>query len=323
MRNKRTRVLAAAVAVFCLAAPAVLAASEFPVRPIEIIVGFAAGGANHLAAENLKPEAQEVFGQPMKITCKPGAASAVANSYVSAQPADGYTLLNATLSLPISLYTGAATYKMEDFVALAMYSNVTPCLAVRADLPVNSLAELAAYAKNNKGKFTWGHSGVASTLHLAGCIMFDEMGILDDIKEIPFTGTNEAVAQVLGKHIDAVISFPATIQEQVKAGNMRVLGVSSTKRVDEFPDVPTFPEQGFNATLTSPRGIFARSDTPRAALDALEAGLKQIIESPAFRERAITLGEPPVFMGSKEYNELYREQCGTIKAVMEKLGLNE
>jgi len=297
--------------------------TDFPKKPIEIIVGFAAGGANHLAAENLKPEAQEIFGQPMSITCKPGASSAVANSYVAAASADGYTLLNATLSLPISLYTGVVDYKMEDFVGIAMYSDVTPCLVIRADLPVNTLEELITYANENPNSFSWGHSGVASTLHLSGCIMFDEMGIIDIIKEVPFTGTNEAVAQVLGGHIDAVVSFPSTVQEQVKAGNMRVLGVSATKRVEEFPDVPTFQEQGYNATLTSSRGIFARSDTPQEVLDVLEAGFKVIIESEDFKERAITLGEPPIFMNSKDFTALYYEQCETIQAVVEKLGLAE
>lgn len=310
-----------------VSAPAPVQSSEpaktidFPKKPLEVIVGFAAGGANHLAAENLKPEAQSIFGQPMSITCKPGASSAVANSFVAAAAPDGYTLLNATLSLPISLYTGAVDYKMEDFVGLAMYSDVTPCLVVRSGLPVNSPEELVAYANNNPDTFTWAHSGVASTLHLAGCIMFDEMGILDKVKEVPFTGTNEAVAQVLGGHVDAVISFPATVQEQVAAGNMRVLGVSSTQRVAEFPEVPTFQEQGFEALLTSARGIFVRSDTPQEVRDVLEAGLKEIIESQAFKERATTLGEPPVYMNSKDFTALYQQQCITIKSVVEKLGL--
>ena len=310
------------VSVACQKSSGTAAAKiDYPKKAIEVMVGFAAGGANHLAAENLKPEAQEIFGQPMTVTCKPGASSAIANTYVAGAPADGYTLLNATLSLPISLYTGVVDYKMEDFVGIAMYSNVTPCLVIRADLPVNNLQELIKYANDNPGKFTWGHSGVASTLHLAGCIMLDEMGILKNVKEVPFTGTNEAVAQVLGGHIDAVLSFPATVQDQVKVGKMRVLGVSGPERVAEFPDVPTFVESGFNANLTSSRGIFARKDTPKEVLDILEAGFKKIIESDKFKERAVNLGEPPVFMGSKEFTELYYEQCSAIKAAVEKVGL--
>lgn len=298
-----------------------VATSDFPIRPLEIIVGYAAGGANHLAAENLKPEAMEVFGQPMKITCKPGAASALANSYVAAAPADGYTLLNGSLSLPISIYAGDANYKMEDFIGVAMFSDVAPCLAVRADSPITSLEELLDYVKKNPGKFSWGHSGVASALHLVGSVMMDEMGIIDKVKEIPFSGTNESVAQLLGGHINAVASFPATIQQQVKAGNIRVLAVSATKRVAEFPEVATFKEQGFNVSLTSSRGIFVRNGTPTEVVAALEAGFKQIIESDAFKARATTLGEPPVFMNSKDFTAMYYKQCSMIQTAMKKVGL--
>jgi tripartite-type tricarboxylate transporter receptor subunit TctC len=297
-------------------------AVDFPTKPIEIVVGFAAGGANHMAAENLKPEAQGVFGQPMTVTPKAGAASAIANSYVAAAPADGYTLLNATLSLPISLYTGAVDYKMENFIGIAMYSNVTPCLAIRSNLPINSLEDLKKYVAGHPDTFTWGHSGVAGVPHIAGCLMFFEMDILTKVKDVPFTGTNEAVAQVIGGHIDAVISFPSTIQEHVRAGNMRVLGVSGSEKVEEFPTVATFKEQGYgNVVFTSSRGIFARSDTPKEIVAILEAGFKKIITSEDFKKRAITLGEPPVFMGSQELTELYYNQCKTIKAIVEKLGL--
>jgi len=295
--------------------------SKFPEKPLEIIVGFAAGGGNHLAAENLTPGAQGAFGQPMAVTCKPGAATAIANSYIVASPADGYTLLNATLSLPISLYTGAVDYKMEDFVGVAMYSDVAPCLVINSNLPINSLDELVEYVKANPGKFTWGHSGVAAVPHLAGSMMFKEMGIIDLVKEVPFTGTNEAVAQVLGGHIDAVISFSVSVSEQVKAGNMRVIGISSPERIDDFPDAPTCIEQGYDVTLTSSRGIFVRSDTPQEIIDKLEAGFKTIVESEEFQERAVALGEPPVFMNSKDFTKLYHEQCDIVKVLVEELGL--
>lgn len=295
---------------------------DFPKKTIEIVVGYAAGGANYISAENLKPEAQEVFGVPVTITAKPGAASAVANSFVAAAAADGYTLLNATLSLPISLYTGTVDFKKEDFVGIAMYSNVTPCLVVRADLPVNTLEELIAYANEKPKEFTWGHSGVASTLHLAGCNMLNAMGIYDKVKEMPFTGTNEAVAQVLGGHIDAVLSFPSTVLEHVKAGNLKVLGVSGTERVAEFPDAPTFVESGYDAVLTSSRGIFVRSDTPKEIIDILEAGFEKVVKSDDFRERAIKMGEPPVYMNSKDFTALYYDQCDKIGVMVEKLGLN-
>ena len=327
MRNtlKSLVVLSALLAASVLSSPAgaaSVATPKFPTRPLEIIVGFAAGGANHLAAENLTPEASAVFGQPIKITCKPGAATAVANSFVKSAPADGYTLLNGTLSLPTSIFAGDATYKVEDFTGVAMFSDVPPCLVVRMDSPIKTLKDLQEFAAKNPGKFSWGHPGVGAAVTLGGALMMFEMGIHDKVKEVPFNGTNESVAQLLGGHIHAVASFPATVKEQVRAGNLRVLGVSGTKRSDDYPDVLTFPEQGFpNVTLTSSRGIFVRSNTPPEIIAVLEAGFKQIIESEAFRQRAITLGETPVFMNSKDFTALYRQQCAMVQDVMKKVGL--
>ncbi len=297
-------------------------AADFPTKPIEIIVGYSAGGANHLSAENLTFSASDVFGVPVVVTTMPGGSSAVANNYVSISPADGYTLLNGSLSLPISMYVGTVDFSKEDFVAIAMFSEVVPCLVVRASLPVNNLDELVAYCQANPGSFSWGHSGVGSTLHLAGSYMFKSLGIMDLIKEVPFTGTNEAVAQVLGEHIDAVLSFPATVQEQVRAGNLKVLGVSSTERVAEFPDTMTFEEQGYDVLLTSTRGIFARSDTPQEILDVLEDGFRTIIQSEDFMDRAVKLGEPPVYRDSEEATALYLEQCTTIEELIKELGLD-
>lgn len=323
MKTRKT--LVALVLMFSLLAGlcTTAAAAGYPEKPIEIIVGYSAGGANHLAAENLTYEAADIFGVPVTTNCMPGAASAIASSYVAHAAADGYTLLNGSLSLPISMYMNEVDFKKEDFIGIACFSEITPCLAVSPDLPVNNLEEFVAYVQANPGKFTWGHSGVGSALHLAGCNMFSKMGVLDLLKEVPFTSTNEPVAQVLGGHLDGVLSFPSTIQEHVRAGKLKVLGVSGNTRVAEFPDVPTFVEQGFDAVLTSTRGIFVRSDTAPEIIKTLEDGLAKIIQSDAFRERAINLGEPPVYMNSEDFTKVYYDQCDMIAVLVEELGLAE
>ena len=311
-------ILMAIAFAFCVTA---VSAANFPTRPMDIAVGFAAGGANHMAAENLRIGAQEVFGMPLTVTPRPGAASAIANSFVAMQPSDGYNLLNGTLSLQISMFTGDVDYTVDDFIAVFMYSEVVPCLAIRANLPIYTLQDLVDWVKANPGTFAWGHSGVASTLHLAGCLMFDTLGIIDSILEVPFTGTPEAITQVVGGHLDAVISFPASIQEQVRAGNLRVLGTTSDVAPAEFPDALTFREQGFDAVLTSTRGIFVRSDTPKEIIDILEDGFAKIVQSEEFREAAIALGEPPIFLNSADATALYMEQYETIGILVEMLGL--
>lgn len=296
-------------------------AGDFPGKPVEIVVGFSAGGGTHLAAEMLTPEATALLGQPIQITCKPGAGGAIGATYVANSKPDGYTLLYATMSLPISLYMDSVDFNDKDFVGLALASNVAPALAVRADAPFSNAKELVAWVKANPGKFSWGHPGVGSTLHVLGANMLFAMGITKDSIEIPFSGTSEGVSSVLGGHLGAVVAFPASLVEQVKAGKMKIIGVSSLERIPEMPNAPTYLEQGYKATLTSTRGVFAPAKTPPEVLAALDKALGKIITSDAFKRRSEALGEPAVYADAKAFDAMYREQCVMIKTLLKELGL--
>lgn len=307
-----------------LALPALaFAAPGFPAKPVEVIVGFAAGGGTHLAAELLTPEATKYLGQPIQVTCKPGAGGAIGATAVATAKADGYTLLYATMSLPISLYMDSVDFSEDDFIGLAMASNVAPVLAVRSDAPFNNAKELKAWILANPGKFSWAHPGVGSTLHVLGANMLYSMEVTKLAKEVPFKGTNESISAVLGGHVTAVSSFPASILEQVRGGKLKIIGVSSPTRIDELPDAPTFLEQGFKATLTSTRGIFVPRKTPKDRIAALDKAFGEIIQSEDFKKRAITLGEPAVYAPSSEFNKMYHEQCVMIKALLKDIGLTK
>lgn len=294
---------------------------EFPTKPVDVVVGFSAGGGTHLAAELLTPEAGKFLGQPIQITCKPGAGGAIGATHVASSKADGYTLLYATMSLPISLYMDTVDFKKEDFVGVALASNVAPVLAVRADAPYNNVAELLDWIKKNPGKFSWSHPGVGSTLHVLGANILYRMKVINDIKEVPFSGTSEGLAAVLGGHVSSIVGFPASFLEQVAAGKMKILGVSSKERISDFPDVPTFSEQGYEATLTSTRGIFAPAETPKEVLDILDKSFEKIINSDSYKERGTALGEPPFYANSAEFNEIYLQQCEMIEELLKEIGL--
>ena len=314
----------AACLVLLMTLPAmVFAAPGYPAKSVEVIVGFAAGGGTHLAAELLSPEATKFLGQPIQITCKAGAGGAIGATAVATAKADGYTLLYATMSLPISLYMDSVDFTENDFVGIAMASNVAPLLAVRADAPYSNAKEMKAWILANPGKFSWSHPGVGSTLHVLGANMLYAMNVTKQVKEVPFKGTNEGISAVLGGHVTAVSSFPATVLEQVRAGKMKIIGVSSPARVPELPNAPTFLEQGFDATLTSTRGVFAPAKTPKDVLAYLDTAFGKIIQSPDFQKRAITLGEPAVYANAAEFDKMYREQCVMIKALLKEIGLTK
>ena len=295
--------------------------TDFPAKPVELVVGFSAGGGTHLAAELLTPEAGNFLGQPIQITCKPGAGGAIGATSVATSKSDGYTLLYATMSLPISLYMDSVDFEEDDFVGVALASDVAPVLAVSADAPYSNAKELVDWITAHPGEFSWAHPGVGSTLHVLGANMLFAMDVTDKTKEIPFAGTNEGVSAVLGGHVSSVVGFPASFMEQVRAGKMKIIGVSSPERIKELPDAPTFLEQGYKATLTSTRGVFAPKDTPKEVLDVLDKAFEKIINSEDYKKRAETLGEPPVYANSSEFDKMYHEQCTMIQTLLKEIGL--
>jgi len=339
-RSRLLRIILAVVLVFALTACSAPAAEpaataeqsgtsepssaplDFPKKPIELIVGYAAGGGTHLAAELLAPDADKYLGQPLNIVCKPGAGGAVGATYVAKSKPDGYTLLYATVSLPTSLYMSDVEFEQSDFIGVAMCSDIAEVIAVKADAPFNNAKEMVDWAKANPGKLTWGFPGVGSSLHLTGANVMDAMGITDVVKEVPFDGTAESVAGVLGGHITAVSCFPTSISEQVKAGQMKVIGIQAAEKVADWPDFPTFVEQGFDAKLTSWRGVFAPKDTPKEILDYLDKAFGELIATDSYLERATTLGEGRAYKNAAEFTKVYNDSCPTIQAVVEKLGLS-
>lgn len=294
---------------------------NYPTKPIELVVGYAAGGGTHLAAELLSPDANKYLGQPLNIVCKPGAGGAVGATYVAKSKPDGYTLLYATVSLPTSLYMSDVEFEQGDFVGVAMCSDIAEVIAVKADAPFNNAKEMVDWAKANPGKLTWGFPGVGSSLHLTGANAMNAMGITDIVKEVPFDGTAESVAGVLGGHITAVSCFPTSISEQVKAGQMKVIGIQAAEKVADWPDFPTFVEQGFDAKLTSWRGVFAPKDTPKEILDYLDKAFEELIATDSYLERATTLGEGRAYQNAADFTKTYNDSCPVVKDVVEKLGL--
>lgn len=296
---------------------------DYPTKPIELVVPYAAGGGTHLAAELLSPGAQEYLGQPLSINCKPGAGGAIGANYVAMSKADGYTLLYHTFSLPATIAMGDVDFLAEDLIGIAQCSTVAPVIAVKADAPYNNAEELVEWVKANPGKFTWSFPGIGSSLHICGANAFNAMGIQELVIEVPFDGTAEGIAAVLGGHVNAISCFTTSLAEQIRAGEMKLIGVQAPERVAEYPDEMTFVEQGFDAVTTSWRGVFAPKGTPQEILDYLNENLEKLIMSDSYLERATTLGEGRVYKNMEEFTQQYLSDVELVKPLLKKIGLLE
>ncbi len=301
----------------------VVYAADYPKRPIQLVVPYSAGGGTYLSAELLVPGAEKYLGQPLQLVTKPGAGGAVGAAIVAKSKPDGYTLLYSTLSLAIAPHLNPVGYEITDFIGIAQCVADNPVLAVKADSPWNNAKEIVEWVNAHPGELTWCHPGIGSSLYLIGANAWYAMGISDKVKDIPLKGTAEGIAAVIGGHVNAISTFAPAIRENVRAGQMKIIGVSGESRIAYLPDVPTFKEQGFDATLSSWRGVFAPKKTPPEIVAYLNDAFAKIIRSSEYAKRVEELGEVIDYKDSEAFTKMVYEHYEVIGKVVKQIGLGQ
>lgn len=299
------------------AAPAL----KYPEGNIDMAVGFKAGGGTYLSAQMLT-NYNDIWGTAINLVEKAGSGGAIAADYVANAKADGYTTLFTTAALPISIGLGDVEFAPEALVGVAQCTEVCQVLAVAGDAPYNNVEELIAYANANPGSFVWAYPGTGSSLHIMGTYVLDGMGILDNTTGIPYDSTSEAIAAILGGHINGCSMYTTSIGDYVEAGQLKIIGILSEERDPNFDYIPTYKEQGVGIQpITVWRGVFAPADTPAEILNYLDEKLTEICNSDDFAKRATELGETASHIGMKEFNEKYQSEIALYKPILESLGL--
>jgi tripartite-type tricarboxylate transporter receptor subunit TctC len=299
--------------VGCVTANLSGAQDKFPTKPITCIVGYGPGGAADLPVRALAEVASKVLGQPVVVLNKPGAGSAVAlGELKNAQP-DGYTIGLLSTGAIISPHLRKVTYHpVDDFDAVLQFCVGQYGLAARADSPYNSLKDLIAYAAANPNKVKYSTAGAGTPQHLVMLLLGDAAKV--KWTNIPFGSGNEAVAALLGGHVDCV-SQSGEWKPHVLAGRLRLLATYGDKRTESFPNVPTLVEMGYRITcpaiacLVGPKGI--STDRLKILHDALYKGL----EDPGFKKSLDATDQLLVYKNSHDtqlfIKELY-ESTGKI-----------
>jgi tripartite-type tricarboxylate transporter receptor subunit TctC len=277
------RALLFALAVLLLLAPAVApvrAQSDYPAKPIRLIVGFAAGGGNDIFARLVAAKASDILGQQIVVENRPGAGGRLSAEYVSNQPADGYTLLvgaSGAMSIAAAIYPDLKYHPTKTLTPLAMIANFPLILVVSADNPANNVKELAAYAKQHPDKANYPSTSPAFTIPSELLKLKTGMpGVM-----IPYKSSNEMILSVIeGQTMMALPDGPPTVP-QVKAGKLKALAVTGSERSAELPDVPSMTEAGYpEVDIHLWSGIFAPAATPPAIVAKLEKALGEAIRDP-------------------------------------------
>jgi tripartite-type tricarboxylate transporter receptor subunit TctC len=269
--------LAAFVAVLSFA----LSAAAQPARNVTLVSSFPAGSGNDLVARAVSPALGDALGVPVIVENKPGAGGAIGAQYVARAKPDGTTLYLASLSFSILPSIQQISFDPTgDFEAVTMLGEQPMVFVVPASLPANSMAELVTLAKSQPGKLNYASAGVGSIGHLAGEVLKSERAI--DVVHVPFKGTPEALAAiVMGEVQMGLITVPAA-EPQIRAGKVKALAVTGTKRYAGLPNVPTLVESGFPSLSDSVwYAVLVPAGTPRKTINKLNAAFRQAVAKPA------------------------------------------
>ncbi|GAB3649539.1 Bug family tripartite tricarboxylate transporter substrate binding protein [Ramlibacter alkalitolerans] len=288
--------------LFCAAASlpwAARAQSDYPARPVKVIVPIAAGQSTDILARLVGDQLARALGQPFVIDNKPGAGTRLGTDVAAKAPADGYTLVMATsggFAVAPAIYAKLQYRPVEDFAPISNLGTVTQTLVTAAHAPWNNLQQFLAAAR--KSPMNYASAGAGSTSHLTTEAFLAQAGV--SMVHVPFKGTAEAQPQVISGDIQVMFDALPAVLPQIKAGKLKVLGVGSAQRSPYLPGVPTIAEQGLPGfEAIGWIGLAAPARTPPAILDRLNAELRRIMASAEMRDKLHALSFNPA-EGSRE-----------------------
>lgn len=314
----RRAVLAAAP--LAMVATAALA-QQFPDRkPIEMTVMFGAGSAADITARRLAEGMAKHLGTPVPVVNRTGAGGALGYVHVSRQKPDGYSIVWNSNSISTAYHSGTLSLNFTAFDPVARVAIENPALAVEAGSPWKTLKDLVAYAQAHPNKVRVGNSGAGSHTHIASVALFSLAGAR--IVPVPF-GTGQAVVNLLGQRIEAVVQLPQAITPHAKSGKLRVLAMLGGARDPVFPDVPTAKEQGYGIALDMWRGIAVPKGTPKAVIAKLQEAIKKTVESPEFQAAGKNLGFTPAYLPAEAFGKLIAEDDQRLAETMKQIGLKK
>ena len=315
-----TRLLAV-LSLLCLLGGAPARAQDYPARPIGIIVPLAPGGGTDLLARILADKLRGMFGQPVTVENRSGAAGNIGADYVFKAAPDGYTLLftqPAPLVVNEAMYAGL-TFEPERFVPVALVSQQDIMLAANPKLPAGNLRELIAYAKANPGKLNFGSSGAGSAPHLAAELFSSMAGIR--MVHVPYKGSGESQRATLAGDVDLTFFAFSTALRHVKAGKLRGMGVGGTKRNPQAPDVPSISEVLPGYSAASWTALVAPPNTPMPIVQKLNGAVREIVKMPDVEKRLHDAGDQSYDLTAEQAAAFMQEERGRWSKLVKAAGI--
>lgn len=307
--------LAAAAAGLLL--PTQAAATNYPTKPIRIVVPFTTGGGTSNAARMVGEKLSERWGQPVVIDNRPGGNTVIGADHVAKSPADGYTLFFANSSFAINpgLMPKLPYDSARDFTPVASLMVNNFVMLVHPSLPVRNLSELIKTIKAKPENYPYPTVGAAGIGRLASEMFIARIG--EQLVNIPYKGTSQLATDLLGGQVKYALEIPAVYIPHIKAGKLRAVAVTGTQRLASLPDVPTFAEAGMpNFDVQSWYGLMAPAGTPRPIIEKLSATIQEIMNLPDVRKRVEAIDAVPLIGSPSEFGALIKKDTESFAKII-------
>ena len=298
-------------------------ASEFPTKPIQLIVTWAAGGITDVIARLISGKSNEYMGQPMVVLNKTGGGGVIGADFVAKSAPDGHTLLLGASGITSIIYAISPRMPydpLKDFTPICQLIAQAPIILVKENSQLNTFEKLIDYAKKNFGKLTYGSAGIGSSQHFLGETLQRVAGI--NWVHLPFKGNAPALMSLLGGHIDLVISDVVATKEQIKAGKVIPLVVSSENRFWGLPEVPSLAEKGYaEAVIVAWLGIVGPAKLPETVVNRLVQFSQKCLSSADVQNRMRELWLTPTYKNPAELSSLIKNEVHRFSDLAKKANI--
>ena len=312
--------------VFTLAACGEKAGGEidttnYPTKPVEIIVAYKAGGGTDVGARILASEAEKDFGKPLVIINREGSDGELGYTELAKAKPDGYTVGFINLPTFVSLTLERDTkYEIGDVEPILNHVYDAGVIVVQASSDLNTIEEFVEYAKAHPGDLNISNNGTGASNHIGAAHFEHEADI--DVTHVPFGGSTDMLAALRGGHVDASVAKISEVAGLVNAGELKLLATFTENRIATFPDVPTLKEKGYDILFGSARALVAPKGTPQEIIDFLHDKFKAAIESPEHMEKAANADLPILYMSPSELGEHIKNEEIYLKGISDILDLS-
>ncbi len=311
----------ASIAAACLlaAVSAQAAETEYPSRPVRLVVPFAAGGPTDIIGRLYAERMTNHWGRQVLVDSRPGASGLIGGSIVARSNPDGYTVLfgsTSTFSVNQLVLKDIPYDIARDFTFIGLAANGPHVLMVRPGLPVKTALDLIALARKEPGKLKYGSSGTGTIVHMT--VELFKLNTGTDILHIPYKGGGPSVIAMIGGEVDLVINDLSVILPHIRSGKGTPLAVSHTARLSSIPNVPTFTELGFPGIVASTWfGVAVPAKTPRAIVSRISTAHNVVVAGSEYKERLDALGMEPLVLTLDEAQRFLQRESATWKKTVE------